>query len=67
MTLYSIDSWCLSIGAFKSSPMLTFDHAQPNQKKLVEYLMSGSVKKVEKLLESGIDPNFVMDDGSKST
>ena len=38
---------------------------QPNQKKLAEYLISGSVKKVEKLLESGLDPNYVTEDGSK--
>ena len=38
---------------------------QANQKKLIEYLITGSVKKVEKLLESGLDPNYVTEDGSK--
>lgn len=38
---------------------------QANQKKLVEYLISGSVKKVEKLLDTGLDPNYVAEDGSK--
>lgn len=34
-------------------------------KKLIDHLASGSIKKVEKLLESGLDPNFIMEDGSK--
>ena len=38
---------------------------QANQKKLIEYLISGSVKKVEKLLDTGLDPNYVAEDGSK--
>lgn len=38
---------------------------QANQKKMVEYITAGSVKKVERLLESGVDPNFVTDSGSK--
>ena len=38
---------------------------QANQKKLIEYLISGSVKKAEKLLDTGLDPNYVTEDGSK--
>ena len=38
---------------------------QSNLKKLVEYINSGSVKKLEKILEAGLDPNFIMEDGSK--
>ena len=38
---------------------------QANQKKLIEHLTSGSVKKVEKLLDTGLDPNYVTEDGSK--
>lgn len=34
-------------------------------KKLVDHVMSGSIKKIEKLLDSGLDPNFIMEDGSK--
>lgn len=38
---------------------------QANQKRLIDHINSGSVKKIEKLLESGLDPNFVTEDGSK--
>ena len=38
---------------------------QANQRKLVEHIVAGSVKKIEKLLEQGLDPNFVTEDGSE--
>lgn len=38
---------------------------QTNQKKLVDSIASGSVKKIEKLLEAGLDPNFTTDDKSE--
>jgi hypothetical protein len=38
---------------------------QANQKKLIEHLISGSVRKAEKLLDTGLDPNYVSEDGSK--
>lgn len=34
-------------------------------KKLVDHVTSGSVKKIEKLLDAGLDPNFIMEDGSE--
>lgn len=47
-------SWC-------SSPFLL----QANQRKLVEHINSGTAKKIEKLLEQGVDPNFLTEDGSE--
>ena len=38
---------------------------QSNQKKLLDYISSGAKKKMEKLLEAGLDPNFITEDGSK--
>ena len=38
---------------------------QANQRKLVEHIAAGSVKKIEKLLEQGLDPNFVTEEGSE--
>ena len=49
--------------------VLSFDECyfilQSNLKKLVEYINSGSVKKLEKILEAGLDSNFIMEDGSE--
>ena len=39
--------------------------SQANLRKFVENVVQGNVKKVEKMLDSGIDPNFITDDGSK--
>ena len=39
---------------------------QANHRKFVYHVVQGSVKKVEKMLEIGIDPNFITEDGSKS-
>ena len=39
---------------------------QANHRKFVEHVVQGSVKKVEKMLETGSDPNFITEDGSKS-
>ena len=38
---------------------------QSNQKKLIDLVAHGSVKKIEKLLDTGLDPNFHSDDGSE--
>ena len=38
---------------------------QSNLKKLSDYIQSGSVKKLRKILETAIDPNFITEDGSK--
>ena len=39
---------------------------QSNLRKLTDNVHSGSVKKLKKLLDSPIDPNFVTEDGSES-
>jgi SH3/ankyrin repeat-containing protein len=39
-------------------------NSKANQKKLVEYINTGSVRKLDKLLDAGLDPNFIMDDGN---
>ena len=31
----------------------------------MENVVQGNVKKIEKMLDSGIDPNFITEDGSK--
>ena len=36
-----------------------------NQKKLLEFIAIAKVDKVSSLLESGLDPNFVTEDGSE--
>lgn len=38
---------------------------QVNQKKFIESIQSRAMKKIEKLLEQGLDPNFIAEDGSK--
>lgn len=31
----------------------------------MEHVTQGSTKKIEKMLDSGVDPNFITDDGSE--
>ena len=38
---------------------------QVNKRKLLEYVASSNIKKLAKLLEAGVDPNFMTADGSK--
>ena len=38
---------------------------QANHRKFLEHVTQGSVKKVEKMLDSGVDPNFITEDGSE--
>ena len=40
-------------------------NAKPNLKKFIDYVRRGEVKKVDKMLSEGLDPNFVTDDGSE--
>ena len=42
-----------------------FCTTQKNQKKLIQYITTASVNKVVKILEAGLDPNFIADDGSE--
>lgn len=46
---------------FYITPLLN----QASQRKLVEYISAFSNKKIDKLLDSGLDPNFLTEDGSK--
>ena len=74
---YTFSLTCLftncSTPPIPSSPLLSFlisglfssSSHQANQRKLVEHIVAGSVKKIEKLLEQGLDPNFVTEDGSE--
>ena len=36
-----------------------------NQKKFLDSVQTGVMKKINKLLEQGLDPNFIAEDGSK--
>ena len=40
-------------------------NSKPNLKKFIDYVRRGEVKKVDKMLSEGLDPNFVTDDGSE--
>ena len=37
-----------------------------NRKKFLDLVRAGQSKKVEKMLEQGLDPNFITEDGSES-
>uniref|UniRef100_A0A1X7UNN6 SH3 and multiple ankyrin repeat domains protein 3 n=1 Tax=Amphimedon queenslandica TaxID=400682 RepID=A0A1X7UNN6_AMPQE len=47
-----------------SEKALAKANSKSNMKKLVDHVTSGSIKKIEKLLDSGLDPNFIMEDGN---
>lgn len=38
---------------------------QANQRRLVDHVTASAYRKIDKLLDVGLDPNFLMDDGSK--
>lgn len=40
--------------------------AKSNRKKFLDLVRTGQCKKVEKMLEQGLDPNFITEDGSES-
>ena len=40
--------------------------AKSNRKKFLELVRAGQCKKLEKMLEQGLDPNFITEDGSES-
>ena len=40
--------------------------AKSNRKKFLELVRVGQCKKVERMLEQGLDPNFITEDGSGS-
>ena len=39
--------------------------SKANQRKFLDSIQSGVMKKIEKLLEQGLDPNFITEDGSE--
>ena len=40
--------------------------AKSNRKKFLDLVRAGQSKKAEKMLEQGLDPNFITEDGSGS-